>query len=176
MFRTARWYTKNGHVVEYEWDEAVGEKAMAQALEMVDAAEAHPSGRLFSMLCPAQIDTCSEGLIKESYAEAQRRKIPWQIHAAQSTVEFHEITRRHGVSPVQWLEQLDVLGETSIVSHGIFLDDYPRNSWHTRRDRSGSLRINLRKTVKVPVTMQNLCFCLLFCENGVVSRNDGEIA
>ncbi|MCF7670558.1 amidohydrolase family protein [Bacillus subtilis] len=134
MFRTARWYTKNGHVVEYEWDEAVGEKAMAQALEMVDAAEAHPSGRLFSMLCPAQIDTCSEGLIKESHAEAQRRKIPWQIHAAQSTVEFHEITRRHGVSPVQWLEQLDVLGETSIVSHGIFLDDYPRNSWHTRRD------------------------------------------
>src|SRR5690606_18608089 len=73
MFRTARWYTKNGHVVEYEWDEAVGEKAMQQALEMVDAAEAHPSGRLFSMLCPAQIDTCSEGLIKESYAEAKRR-------------------------------------------------------------------------------------------------------
>jgi 5-methylthioadenosine/S-adenosylhomocysteine deaminase len=30
MFRSARWFTKNGHVVEYEWDEAAGEKAMAR--------------------------------------------------------------------------------------------------------------------------------------------------
>jgi cytosine/adenosine deaminase-related metal-dependent hydrolase len=62
--------------------------------------------------------------------------LPWQIHAAQSTVEFHEITRRHGVSPIQWLEQLGVLGETSIVGHGIFLDDYARNAWHSRSDLS----------------------------------------
>ncbi len=60
--------------------------------------------------------------------------MPWQIHAAQSTVEFHEITRRHGVTPIQWLDQLGVLGDTSIVGHGIFLDDYPRNAWHSRSD------------------------------------------
>jgi hypothetical protein len=29
MFRSARWYTKNGHVVEYEWDEKAGAAAMA---------------------------------------------------------------------------------------------------------------------------------------------------
>jgi cytosine/adenosine deaminase-related metal-dependent hydrolase len=26
MFRSGRWYTKNGHLVEYAWDEAAGEK------------------------------------------------------------------------------------------------------------------------------------------------------
>lgn len=134
MFRSARWYTKNGHVVEYEWDEKAEKEAFDKALATIDAAEAHESGRLFSMLCPAQIDTCSEGLIKDSFAEAKKRNIPWQIHAAQSTVEFHEITRRHGVTPIQWLEQLGVLGSSSIVSHGIFLDDYPRNAWHSRKD------------------------------------------
>lgn len=134
MFRSARWHTRNGYVVEYEWDEKAGAEAMAQAFEVIAKAEAHPSGRLFGMVCPAQIDTCSEGLIKESYAEAGRRGLRWQIHAAQSTVEFHEITRRHGVSPIQWLEKLDVLGSTSIVGHAIFLDDYPRNAWHSRRD------------------------------------------
>lgn len=134
MFRSARWYTKNGYVVEYEWDEKAGQAAMAQALDLVEQAGRHPSGRLFGMVCPAQIDTCSEGLIKDSYAEAKRRNLPWQIHAAQSTVEFHEITRRHGVSPIQWLEKLGVLGDSSIIGHAIFLDDYPRVAWHSRRD------------------------------------------
>ena len=134
MFRSARWYTKNGYVVEYEWDEKAGAEAMAAALDVVEKAQNHPSGRLFGMVCPAQIDTCSEGLIKDSYAEANRRGLPWQIHAAQSTVEFHEITRRHGVSPIQWLEKLGVLGKTSIIGHAIFLDDYPRVAWHSRRD------------------------------------------
>jgi len=136
MFRSARWYTKNGYIVEYEWDEKAGAEAMATALDVVEKAQNHSSGRLFGMVCPAQIDTCSEGLIKDSYAEARRRGLPWQIHAAQSTVEFHEITRRHGVSPIQWLEKLGVLGDTSIIGHAIFLDDYPRVAWHSRRDLS----------------------------------------
>ena len=42
MFRSARWYTKNGHMVEYAWDEAAGEKAMAEALTLIDRAEQHP--------------------------------------------------------------------------------------------------------------------------------------
>ncbi|SIR21579.1 amidohydrolase family protein [Bosea sp. TND4EK4] len=134
MFRSARWFTKNGYIVEYEWDEKAAETAMAQAFDLIAQAQAHPSGRLSGMVCPAQIDTCSEGLIKESHAEAKRRGLPWQIHAAQSTVEFHEITRRHGVSPIQWLERLGVLGDTSIIGHGIFLDDYARVAWHSRRD------------------------------------------
>lgn len=134
MFRSARWYTRNGHVVEYEWDEVAGERAMREALDLTDQAVKHSSGRLSGMVCPAQIDTCSAELIQASHAEARRRGLPWQIHAAQSLVEFHEITRRHGVTPIQWLHQLGVLGEGSIVGHGIFLDDHPRTSWYSRDD------------------------------------------
>lgn len=134
MFRSARWHTRNGHLVEYEWDEEAAAAAMAQAFELIAKAGKHPSGRLFGMVCPAQIDTCSEALIRDSHAQACRRGLRWQIHAAQSTVEFHEITRRHGITPIQWLDKLGVLGKTSIIGHAIFLDDYPRNAWHSRRD------------------------------------------
>ena len=134
MFRSARWFTRNGYLVEYEWDAKAGEKAMADALALIATAQAHPSGRLSGMVAPSQIDTCTPELIRDSHAEARRRGLPWQIHAAQSTVEFHEITRRHGVTPIQWLDQLGVLGDTSIVGHGIFLDDYARNAWHSRSD------------------------------------------
>ncbi len=136
MFRSGRWHTKNGHVVEYDWNEAAGEKAMAEALSIIERAEQHPSGRLFGMVVPAQIDTCSETLLRESGQEAKARGLSWQIHAAQSVSEFHEITRRHGFTPIGWLEHLGLLNERAIVGHGIFLDDHPSTPWHTKRDLS----------------------------------------
>jgi cytosine/adenosine deaminase-related metal-dependent hydrolase len=134
MFRSARWFTKNGHLVEYAWDEAAGEKAMAEALTLIDRAEQHPSGRLFGMVVPAQIDTCTEGLLRESFAESRARGLSWQIHAAQSVSEFHEITRRHGHTPIGWLDHLGLLSDRSIIGHGIFLDDHPSTRWHTDTD------------------------------------------
>ena len=134
MFRSARWFTKNGHVVEYDWDEAAGEKAMAEAFALIDRAEQHASGRLFGMVVPAQIDTCSEGLLRDSFAEAKMRGLSWQIHAAQSVTEFHEITRRHGFTPIGWLDELGLLSDRSIIGHGIFLDDHPSTRWHTDSD------------------------------------------
>ena len=136
MFRSARWFTKNGHMVEYEWNESAGEKAMTEALFLIQRAEQHPSGRLFGMVTPAQIDTCSESLLRDSFAEAKARGLAWQIHAAQSVSEFHEITRRHGYTPIGWLDHLGLLSERSIIGHGIFLDDHPSTPWHTKTDLS----------------------------------------
>jgi len=134
MFRSARWFTRNGHLVEYAMDEAAGEKAMAEALSLIDRAEQHPSGRLFGMVAPAQIDTCTETLLRDSFAEATARGVAWQIHAAQSVSEFHEITRRHGFTPIGWLDHLGLLSTRSIIGHGIFLDDHPSTRWHTDTD------------------------------------------
>ncbi|TCH99906.1 N-ethylammeline chlorohydrolase [Roseococcus sp. SYP-B2431] len=136
MFKSARWFTRNGHVVEYEWDEAAGVKAMEEAFTLIQRAEQHPSGRLFGMACPAQIDTCTPELLRDSRAEAKARGISWQIHAAQSVVEFHEITRRHGFTPIQWLHEMGLLDERAIIGHGIFLDDHSSTPWHTRSDLS----------------------------------------
>ena len=134
MFKSARWYTKNGHVVQYEWDEAAGEKAMGEALQIIERAEQHQSGRLFGMVVPAQIDTCTDTLLKESFQEAGKRGLSWQIHAAQSVVEFHEITRRHGMTPIGWLDSMGLLSDRSIIGHGIFLDDHPSTRWWTDTD------------------------------------------
>jgi 5-methylthioadenosine/S-adenosylhomocysteine deaminase len=134
MFRSARWFTRNGHVVEYAWDPAAGEKAMAEAFTLVERAEQHESGRLFGMAVPSQIDTCTPELLKDSRDEARRRGISWQIHAAQSVSEFHEITRRHGFTPIGWLHEQGLLDDRAIIGHGIFLDDHPSTPWHTRRD------------------------------------------
>jgi cytosine/adenosine deaminase-related metal-dependent hydrolase len=134
MYRSARWYTPNAHEVLYEWDEAAGRKAMDEALRLIELARQHPSGRMGGMLTPSQIDTCSEELIRDSVAAAKERNLPIQIHAAQSVHEFNEMTRRHGITPIQWLEKIGFLGENATVAHGIFLDHHSWIRWHGNRD------------------------------------------
>jgi len=134
MYRSGRWYTTNGREVHYEWDEAAGKAGFEQALRTIDRALQHPSGRLSGMLCPAQVDTCSEALLCDSAAAARERRLPLQIHAAQSVVEFHEIMRRHGQTPIEWLETLGVLGPNAVIGHAIFLDHHSWLHWPTRGD------------------------------------------
>jgi cytosine/adenosine deaminase-related metal-dependent hydrolase len=134
MYRSARWFTMNGHLVEYEWDEAAGRRAMDQALALVDGLVDHPSGRLSGMIAPSQIDTCTSELIRDSHAAARERGLPMQIHAAQSVVEFHELTRRRGRTAVQWLDELGVLGTDTVLGHGIFLDHHTSTHWPRTHD------------------------------------------
>lgn len=134
MFRSARWYTTNGHEVRYEWNEKNGKAAMEQAFRTIERAKQHSSGRLSGMVGPAQIDTCTPELFRESAAWARERNLPFQTHAAQSVVEFQEIMRRHGMTPVEWLDSLGVLDDNAIIGHGIFLDHHSWVRWPTRTD------------------------------------------
>ena len=134
MYRSGRWYTTNGREVRYEWDESAGQAGFDQALRTIERARQHPTGRLSGMLCPAQIDTCSEALLRDSAAVGRERRLPLQIHAAQSVVEFYEIMRRHGQTPIEWLETLGVLGANAIIGHAIFLDHHSWLHWPTRDD------------------------------------------
>jgi cytosine/adenosine deaminase-related metal-dependent hydrolase len=134
MFRSGRWYTTNGHEVRYEWNEAAGRDGLDRALRLIDRARQHPSGRLSGMVYPAQADTCTEGLLRDAAAAARERGLPLQIHAAQSVVEFHEIMRRCGKTPIEFLGAAGVLGPNAILGHAIFLDHHSWLHWPTRLD------------------------------------------
>jgi 5-methylthioadenosine/S-adenosylhomocysteine deaminase len=134
MMRQGYWFTKNGHTVEYAWDEKAGEKAFEMAMQTIDRALQHPSGRLSAMVCPSQIDTCREGFFKEALQEAKKRGIPMQTHACQAVVEFHEMVRRHGKTPIEWLDAIGVLGPDLVIGHGIFLSDHPQIHYPHGRD------------------------------------------
>ena len=135
-FRDARWLTRDGHSLSYEWDEVAGREAFERARDIVDRATRHPSGRLSGMVYPAQVDTCAPQTLRDAFDYACERDLPWQTHAAQSVAEFHEIERRHGKTPVRFMHDLGVLGERSIVAHGIFLDHHPWLHWTSREDLS----------------------------------------
>lgn len=134
MYRDARWFTKNGYRLDYEWDAGTGRERFETAQRVIELARQHPSGRLSGMVSPAQVDTCSAELIRDSIAFARERNVPFQIHAAQSITEFQEMIRRHGRTPIQWLHEQGALGPGSIIGHAIFLDHHPWLHWTTRND------------------------------------------
>ena len=134
MFRDARWFTKDGHSLDYDWNPDNGRQGFETARRVIELARQHPCGRLDGMIAPSQVDTCSENLLRDSHAYATERNLPWTIHAAQSVTEFHEMQRRHGKTPIAWLDEIGVLDDRSLIAHCIFLDHHPWIHWTSQTD------------------------------------------
>ena len=133
-FRQARWVNVADHRVDYEWDHQAGRDGFKQALDLMDAIEKHPCDRLSGMIFPSQADTCDADLLIEAHAAAVDRGLPFQTHASQTMQEFSEMMRRHGKSPVQWLDSLGILDEHTVLGHCIYLDHHSWSPLHTRDD------------------------------------------
>ncbi len=135
-YASSVWYLENRHELKYRWDEAAGRRAFDDALRLIDDADAHPSGRLSGVIAPAQIDTCTEELLRDSLAAARERRRPFTTHASQSVVEFETMVRRHGKTPIQWAHEIGLLGDHTILGHAIFIDQHSWLHWATRDDLS----------------------------------------
>ena len=133
-YASARWHLENNWQLKYAWDEAAGRRGFDAALKLIDAAQADPSLRLSGIVSPAQIDTCTADLLRDSHDAALARSLPFTTHCSQSVNEFNEMTGRHGITPVQWAQDLGILGRNTILGHAIFIDEHSWLRWHTRRD------------------------------------------
>ena len=133
-YASARWVVRRSHLLEYEWNEAAGREKFDASLRLCDELSKHPSGRLSGMISPMQIDTCTEDLLRDSVAAARERHLPFTVHCAQAVAEFHEMVRRHGITPIQWAHQLRVTGPGSIFGHAMFIDEHPWLHWWSKKD------------------------------------------
>ena len=140
MVRSGEWYTPDGKDVLYRWFAEGTEGAhlpsasLEDSLGIIDEAESHNSGRLKGMVGPMQVDTCTEELFKQCKKAADDRGIPMQTHASQSVVEFREMVRRHGKTPIEWMHDIGVLGPNSLIGHGINIDQHPWVGYHEHKD------------------------------------------
>src|SRR5260370_32806161 len=71
------------------------------------------------MLFRDQVDTCSPALLRATRKAADELGVGIEIHAGQNLLEFHEILRRHTMTPVEYLADTGLLGPDAIVGHCI---------------------------------------------------------
>lgn len=133
-YASARWYMSNRHQLQFDWNEQGGRQGMERAISVMQEAEAHQSGRLSGVVYPAQIDTCTEDLLRDSADLALESGRPVTTHAAQSAVEFNIMVDRHGKTPIQFARDIGFLGPNTLLGHAIFIDEHSWLHWHSRED------------------------------------------
>ena len=134
FFADAYWKLERRHELGFEWDEARGRRDFEEAVRLMDLAEQHPSGRLRGIVYPGQIETCTEETLRGAAAHAREAGRPLTTHLSQSKLEFLEIVRRHGKTPLAYAEDLGFLGPDTILGHVIFIDEHPDVRWRTSGD------------------------------------------
>jgi cytosine/adenosine deaminase-related metal-dependent hydrolase len=120
-FRSGRWLTRDGKRVEWEWNEDQGQHGLRRAVEFHARHDGAHGGLVRCFFSPAQIDTCTPSLLQEAWRHAEEAGAPYQVHTAQSVVEFNEMVARHGRTPIAWMRDLGVLGPRTILGHAIIV-------------------------------------------------------
>jgi 5-methylthioadenosine/S-adenosylhomocysteine deaminase len=73
-------------------------------------------------VAPHSIYTCSETLLKDAAALAQTNQAPLLIHVAEAPFEIEKSRHEHGLTTVQYLARIGVLGPNVLGAHCIWLD------------------------------------------------------
>ncbi len=118
-YRSATYCVTDTGELYYDWDEDGGRAGLARATEFIRRHASDFDGRIQGMLFPYQVDTCSVDLLRATRKAADELGVGIQIHAGQNLLEFHEILRRHGKTPVELLAETGLLGPDAIVGHCI---------------------------------------------------------
>lgn len=120
-YRSSRWFTDDGRTVKYQWFDDDGSAAFEHAVKFIEKIDGSRGGRIRGFLGPSQVDTVSEAMLRRSRAKASEMRVPLALHTSQSVPEFQEITRRHGKTPLEWLQSIGFLGPDVILGHAIIV-------------------------------------------------------
>jgi len=71
---------------------------------------------------PHSIYTCSKKTLQDAAALARKYHAPILIHVAEMKKEWEDSEKQNGMSPVQYLNEIGVLGPDVIAAHCIFVD------------------------------------------------------
>ncbi|GAC1438808.1 MAG: hypothetical protein NVSMB58_34670 [Terriglobales bacterium] len=77
---------------------------------------------------PHSIYTCSKKTLRDAAALARRYHAPILIHVAEMKKEWDDSQKQNGMSPVQYLEKIGLLGPDVVAAHCIFVDEADRKT------------------------------------------------
>ncbi len=107
----------------FERDAVLGERTLRDGMDLIARWDGADGGRIRTVHAPHAPDTCSRALLGEVAKLAAADGRPVHTHLAQSTLEVEHVRAREGMSPVQLLDEVGLLGPGLFAAHGIFMDE-----------------------------------------------------
>ena len=74
-------------------------------------------------LAPHAIYTCTEDDLRKVAAAAREHNLRVHIHLSETEQELTDCLRQHSKRPVQYLQELGLLGPHVMLAHGVWVDD-----------------------------------------------------
>jgi len=74
-------------------------------------------------LAPHSIYTVSEGSLRWIGELSAERRVPVHIHLSETEREVEDCVAAHGVRPAFYLDRLGLLGERTVLAHGVWFDE-----------------------------------------------------
>jgi 5-methylthioadenosine/S-adenosylhomocysteine deaminase len=81
---------------------------------------------IHAAVAPHSIYTCSRKTLQDAAALARKYHAPILIHTAEMKKEWEDSQKQNGMSPVQYLDRIGVLGSDVVSAHCIFVDEADR--------------------------------------------------
>lgn len=82
---------------------------------------------------PHSIYTCSRKTLQDAASLARKYQAPILIHVAEMKKEWDDSEKQNGMSPVQYLDKIGVLGRDVIAAHCIYVDEADRKTLAERQ-------------------------------------------
>jgi 5-methylthioadenosine/S-adenosylhomocysteine deaminase len=82
---------------------------------------------------PHSIYTCSQKTLQDAAVLARKYHAPILIHVAEMKKEWDDSQKQNGMSPVQYLDKIGVLGPEVVAAHCIFVDEADRRTLAQRQ-------------------------------------------
>jgi len=106
--------------------EAQGWEGLEHAVAFASSHQGAYNDRIRTFLFPYVADNCSPDLLRATKQAAGTLNCLLKIHTAQYLLDFQEVIRRRGKTPIEYLYDLGFLGPEVSVAHAIFT---PRHPW-----------------------------------------------
>jgi cytosine/adenosine deaminase-related metal-dependent hydrolase len=111
------------------WDEAAGLEGLDAATGFIEEHNGTWDDRIRGMLFPLETATSTPRLLGETLARSRQLGVPISIHAAETLVEWNEVTRREGCTPLGYLEREGFLQRHVVLGHAVFTDTHSATAW-----------------------------------------------
>lgn len=115
----------NGKVV-YGEDKSQPLEGLEQAIEMHRKYDGLANGRIKTILSPHATDTCNPELLNATREVANKLGSLITIHLAQAVPEMNYVREKYNMTPVEYLNHVNLLGSDLIGAHGVYTDSNDR--------------------------------------------------
>ena len=88
---------------------------------------------IHAAVAPHSIYTCSQKTLQDAAALARKYHAPILIHTGEMKKEWDDSQKQNGMSPVQYLDKLGVLGPDVVSAHCIYVDQADRRTLAQRQ-------------------------------------------